>query len=56
VAAQTSQRHCGRRGTFTTYLQTHPGSARSAAEHVLPLIASGELALLIDELPLAAGC
>jgi NADPH:quinone reductase len=38
--------------TVTTYLQTHPGSARSAAEHVLPLIASGELALLIEELPL----
>jgi NADPH2:quinone reductase len=39
--------------TITTYLQTHPASARSAAEQVLPLIASGELALLIDELPLA---
>jgi NADPH2:quinone reductase len=39
--------------TITTYLQTHPGSARAAAEQVLPLIASGELALLIDELPLA---
>jgi NADPH2:quinone reductase len=35
-----------------TYLQTHPGSARAAAEQVLPLIASGELALLIEELPL----
>jgi NADPH:quinone reductase len=39
--------------TITTYLQTHPGSAQSAAEQVLPLIASGELTLLIEELPLA---
>lgn len=38
--------------SITTYLETHPGSARSAAEQVLPLLASGELALLIEELPL----
>jgi NADPH2:quinone reductase len=39
--------------SVATYLQSHPGSARSAAAKVLPLIASGDLALHVDELPLA---
>jgi NADPH2:quinone reductase len=38
--------------TITPYLQTYPGSARSATEHVLPLIAGGELTLTVEELPL----
>jgi NADPH2:quinone reductase len=35
------------------YLQVHPGSARPAAEQVLPLLADGRLRLNVEEMPLA---
>lgn len=36
------------------YLQTNPGSAQPAAERVLPLLATGQLRLEVDEMPLRA--
>jgi NADPH:quinone reductase len=33
------------------YLQTHPGAAQPAAEQVLPLLATGQLTLNIEEMP-----
>ncbi|MDT5183504.1 MAG: NADPH:quinone reductase, partial [Mycobacterium sp.] len=36
-----------------TYLQANPASAQPAAEQVLPLLASGQLVVHIEELPLA---